>query len=85
MAEAIRSMAIRGAPALGVAAAFAIALEAVRNRQHNNAELRAILIKLQMSSSSHDRRRSIYPGGGADVGIVDDTLLLKGNWWMHWL
>jgi methylthioribose-1-phosphate isomerase len=43
MASAIREMAIRGAPALGVAGAFGIALEAARNRGLTLTDLRSRL------------------------------------------
>ncbi len=43
MARAIRDMAIRGAPALGVAGAFGVALEAVGNQHLRGADLRETL------------------------------------------
>lgn len=45
MAAAIREMAIRGAPAIGVAGAYGMALEAVRNRCLNSEDLKNKLRK----------------------------------------
>ncbi len=43
MAEAIRNMTIRGAPALGVAGAFGVALDAVHSQQHSILEMKSML------------------------------------------
>jgi len=43
VAEAIRAMVVRGAPAIGCAAAFGVALEALRHTERSRAELEAAL------------------------------------------
>ena len=45
VAEGIRSMVVRGAPAIGCAAAFGVALEALRLRSHDKIEFTAGLNK----------------------------------------
>ena len=80
MAEAIRSMAIRGAPALGVAAAFAIALEAVRNRQRNDSDLRAILHQAaEVLIQSRPTAVNLSWGVGQMLALVDDSSLTEGE------
>jgi len=54
VAEAIRSMAIRGAPALGVAGAFGIALDALRGEFQTIGEMNE---RLQRSADKLIRSR----------------------------
>ena len=65
MAAAIREMAIRGAPALGVAGAFGMALEAVRNRDLRVEELKARL-HLAADELIHARPTAVNLAWGVD-------------------
>lgn len=73
MADAIQQMAIRGAPALGVAGAFGVALEAVRNVQQDRQTLQVILVNAA-KQLAEARPTAVNLAWGVDrvVKLVDD-------------
>ena len=91
VAEGIRSMVVRGAPAIGCAAAYGVALEAQRLRAAPAAELtRAIEAAFEVLAASRPtavnlfwalkRMRSVWDGvKGASSGEVADRLLAEAH------
>ncbi len=91
VAEAIRSMVVRGAPAIGCAAAYGVALAARRLVQRSNArflqELEAAFHLLGSSrptavnlSWALDRQRGVVAGvGAAGPAAIADALLAEAH------
>jgi len=76
MADAIRSMAIRGAPALGVAGAFGVALEALAGRNLDETEF---ILKVnnaaQLLTASRPTAVNLAWGVKRITTILDDSFL----------
>lgn len=80
MADAIRTMAVRGAPALGVAAAFAIALEAARNRHRNIEDLRVRLNQAaELLVQARPTAVNLSWGVGQMLALVEDPSIRAGG------
>jgi len=71
MVEAIRAMAVRGAPALGVAGAFGLALQAARFTRSSGKDLRA-LVRAAAAALANARPTAVNLAWG--VGQITDLL-----------
>jgi len=90
VAEAIRSLRVRGAPAIGVAAAFGVALAAVGSRASTTegllADVNEAIVALRQTRPTAvnlfwalERMRKVALEAGEDVGVVKDALVKQAN------
>jgi len=91
VAESIRSMVVRGAPAIGVAAAYGVALEAARMQHQSKAEFDSAMNRgIALLESSRptavnlfwalERMRRLWQShGGSDNKTVADRMLVEAH------